>query len=124
MQGAGSPMDGMYCPHCLQSPSHQLPQNHLPAPGAGGSYRNLTFSETFSDFYLFGFICSNLFSVGYFPLFSDRNCQSLLSICHFVRLCLLSQFTTITLICVKILPRHSVYGVNYGTLSYYHTDQC
>ena len=107
--------DGMNCPHCLQSPSHQLPQNHLPAPGAGGSQRNLTFNETFSDFYLFGFICSNLFPMGYFPLFSDRNCQSLLSICQFVRLCLLSQFTTITLICVEILPRHLVYGVIYGT---------
>ena len=107
--------DGMNCPHCLQSPSQQLPQNHLPAPGAGGSQRNLTFNETFSDFYLFGFICSNLFPMGYFPLFSDRNCQSLLSICQFVRLCLLSQFTTITLICVEILPRHLVYGVIYGT---------
>ena len=107
--------DGMNCPHCLQSPSHQLPQNHLPAPGAGGSQRNLTFNVTFSDFYHFGFICSNLFPMGYFPLFSDRNCQSLLSICQFVRLCLLSQFTTITLICVEILPRHLVYGVNYGT---------
>ena len=45
--------DGMNCPHCLQSPSHQLPQNHLPAPGAGGSQRNLTFNKTFSDFYLY-----------------------------------------------------------------------